>query len=679
VGLLQDVQLLLLNLGIACKIHQRRKAGLRSMPDGLGGRREYPAHADFELILDKANRDRFLEKVGFIDSDKQNKAQGFVSSKVRRSNRENFTATVKSIEDAGVADVYDLTEPATHSLIANGLVAHNCGEQFLGPYENCCLGSVNLAQNFGPNHSVDWEGLRKNVILSTRFLDDVVDANAYVPAVPALKEAAHRARRIGLGIMGLADLMYFAGIRYGSSEGQEFAAQVMEFVRYHAMLTSIELAQERGAFPALPGSIYDPQEYQWQPPTPLRVYTHNWGRPEIDWNQVVEGIRQHGIRNAAQTTVAPTGTIATVAGCEGYGCEPVFALAYIRHVNDNGKDLQLTYTSPLFEQALYRAGIDPKTRQTIFERVLEEGTCQNVPEVPDDIRRTFVVSGDIVAEEHVRMQAAMQAFVDNSLSKTINFPPDATEADVATAYRLAWKNGCKGITVYVTGSREKVVLETRATTEKKDLLPAQPAVDTAAVALPPDEEAAIQLAFWQDAKKPRPRFLSGYTYSIETPLGKAYITINENGGSQPFEVFITTAKAGSDTAAVSEAIARLVSYVLRIASPVEASQRLHEIMRQMEGIGGGRPMGFGPNRVRSLPDGVAQVLQEYLEFREERKQVESSGEHKNGRGEARDIGKALTEGQPLLKIGDLCPECGQAAVVNEEGCRKCYACGYSEC
>jgi ribonucleoside-diphosphate reductase alpha chain len=555
-----------------------------------------------------------------------------------------------------------------------------CGEQWLGPYENCCLGSVNLAQNFGPNHSVDWEGLRKNVVFSTRFLDDVVDANQYVPSVPALKEAAHRARRIGLGIMGLADLMYHTGIRYGSAEGQEFASQVIEFVRYHTMLTSVDLAEERGAFPALPGSIYDPQKYQWQPPTPLHVYAHNWGRPEVDWNRVVEGIRQHGIRNAAQTTVAPTGTIATVAGCEGYGCEPVFALAYIRHVNDNGKDLQLTYTSPLFEQALYRAGIDPKTRQTIFERVLQEGSCQNVPEVPDDIRRVFVVSGDIVAEEHVHMQAAMQAFVDNSLSKTINFPPEASEEDVATAYRLAWKNGCKGITVYVTGSREKVVLETRATTGMKDILPVDHGTDqTAAIEIvPPGEEAAIQLAFWQDAKKPRPRFLFGYTYSVETPLGKAFITINENGGSQPFEVFINTAKAGSDTAAVSEAIGRLISYVLRIASPVEASQRLREVLRQLEGIGGGRPMGFGPNRVRSLPDGVAQVLLEYLEFREERNQTET-GEHKNGRGDPNELDKSRLESQPLLKIGDLCPECGQAAVVNEEGCRKCYACGYSEC
>lgn len=540
-----------------------------------------------------------------------------------------------------------------------------CGEQFLGNYENCCLGSVNLSQHFGPNGMVDWEKLRQSVILSTRFLDDVVQVNAYVPAVPQLKEAAYRARRIGLGIMGLADLMYHVGIRYGSQEGQEFSAQVMEFVRYHAMLTSIELAEERGPFEAIQGSIYDPTDLQWRPPHPLETYQHDWGRPSLDWDRILDGIRGHGIRNAAQTTIAPTGTIATVAGCEGYGCEPVFALAYIRHVNDNGKDLQLGYTSPLFEEALATAGIEGETRDAIVEQVMNHGTCQDLEDVPDAIRNVFVVSQDITAEEHVRMQAAMQAFVDNSLSKTINFPPNATEQDVATAYQLAWELGCKGITVYVTGTRQKVVLETQATVNEKQ---AGEAVK---------ETQPKQLTIWHDKKKPRPRQLKGYTYKVDTPLGKAFVTVNENGEDQPFEVFINTAKAGSDTAAVSEAIGRLSSYVLRLASPVPPRDRLKEIIRQLSGIGGGRSLGFGPNRVRSLPDGVAQALEEYLQS-----YMEGSGEHLGGGGVrsngSRSESELATE-QPLFRIGDLCPECGQAAVVNEEGCRKCYACGYSEC
>ncbi|HEY3344540.1 MAG TPA: adenosylcobalamin-dependent ribonucleoside-diphosphate reductase [Anaerolineaceae bacterium] len=545
-----------------------------------------------------------------------------------------------------------------------------CGEQWLGPYENCCLGSINLAEHFGPDGMVDWEELRKSTVLSTYFLDDVVDANAYVPAVPELAKAAHRARRIGLGIMGLADLMYHVGVAYGSDESLEFASQVVEFVRYHAMLTSIELAKSRGPFPAIAGSLYDRDNLHWQPPRALVPYEHDWSRPAVDWDLVVAGILEHGIRNAAQTTVAPTGTIATVAGCEGYGCEPVFALAYVRHVNDNGKDLQLTYASPLFDKALTSAGLDAETRSEIIETVMREGTCQNLEQIPEAIRSTFVVSADITAEAHVRMQAALQTFVDNSLSKTINFSADAAEEDVATAYKLAWELGCKGITVYVTGSRDKVVLETKATVDKRQ------GKNGAA----PIENEAAQFALWDETKKPRPRFLKGYTYSIETPLGKAFITINENGGNQPFEVFINTAKAGSDTAAVSEAIGRLISYILRLASPIEPRKRLMEVLRQLTGIGGGRSLGFGPNRIRSLPDGVAHVLDDYISTWVENPATAhppmmTETAFKLESEEA----PADHQQQPMLQFGDLCPECGQATMVNEEGCHKCYSCGFSEC
>ncbi len=569
-----------------------------------------------------------------------------------------------------------------------------CGEQWLGPYENCCLGSVNLSEHCAPDGRVDWEGLRQSVELAVHFLDNVVEVNAYVPAVPQLKESAHRARRIGLGVMGLADLMYHAGVRYGSPEGQEFGAQVMEFVRYHAMQTSIRLARERGAFPAIKGSIYDPENLTWRPPQSIVPYTRDWGRPPVDWNEIVDGIRQYGIRNAAQTTVAPTGTIATVAGCEGYGCEPVFALAYIRHVNDKGKDLQLTYASPRFEQALEKAGIESKKRQEIFERVMQHGTCQDIPEVPEAIRNVFVVAGDIPAEEHVRMQAALQAFVDNSLSKTINFPPGAGVEDVARAYLLAWELGCKGITVYVTGSREKVVLETKATAEKKQQTPAPAPAPASTVVLPfggkaearpvSETEIAAQLAAWQASKKPRPRQLTGSTYRVETPLGKAFVTVNENGGGQPFEVFINTAKAGSETAAVSEAIGRLISYILRLASPIPPRERLSEVVRQLSGIGGSRSLGFGPNRVRSLPDGVGQALDEYLNGVNTHRSVsaETSPDLKPApvlETASQPVQTAPSALQSPLAMGDLCPECGEASMVNEEGCRKCYSCGYSEC
>lgn len=538
-----------------------------------------------------------------------------------------------------------------------------CGEQWLGPYENCCLGSVNLAEHMTADDRVDWEKLRESVVVATRFLDNVVDANKYVPAVPQLREAALRARRIGLGFMGLGDMMYRLGVRYGSAEGQEFAAQVMEFIRYHCMATSIELAQERGPFLAIRGSIYDPENLRWQPPAPLTPHTHDWGRPAVDWAAIVAGIKQHGIRNAAQTTVAPTGTIGTVAGCEGYGCEPVFALAYTRTVKDGDQDLVLTYTSPLFEAALTRAGLDKATRARISEQVLVTGSCQAMTEVPPALRQVFVVAQDITAEEHVRMQAAIQAFVDNSISKTVNFPAHATEADVAQAYQLGWQLGCKGLTVYVTGSRDDVVLETKATAEAKG---------KGGKAAAPEAAPTPAVTYPESKRRPRPSALRGLTYRKETPLGTAYVTVNINGGDQPFEVFMNVGKAGSDVAAVSEALGRLISLVLRLPSPLNANERLKMVVDQLAGIGGGRSMGFGANRVRSLPDAVAQVLREHL-----------NSHFTAGEEAPEPEAHTHVEQLPLpihdRPIGDLCPDCGQATFIPTEGCRKCYACGYSEC
>jgi ribonucleoside-diphosphate reductase alpha chain len=348
----------------------------------------------------------------------------------------------------------------------------------------------------------------------------------------------------------------------------------------------------------------------------------------------------------------------------------VFALAYIRHVNDNGKDLQLQYTSPLFEQALLDAGLDEATRNEIIAEVNRVGSCQHIEKLPAHLRNTFVVSSDITPEEHVRMQAAIQAFVDNSISKTCNFPAGATREDVARAYMLAWDLGCKGLTVYVTGSRETVTLETHATKEAKAKSEAKAG------------EPAQQLTIWRETKKPRSRVLQGETSRISTPLGATYITVNHNGDGQPFEVFIQTAKAGSDTAAVSEAIGRLISYILRLASPVSPRDRLKEIVNQLSGIGGGRPLGFGPQRVLSLPDGVAQVLADFLDRSAEEQETAHEGGYANGHTNGH-AAPALTQTEathtrPAI-VGDLCPECGNSSLVNEEGCRKCNSCGYSEC
>ena len=549
-----------------------------------------------------------------------------------------------------------------------------CGEQWLGPYENCCLGSINLgvhvAEDADGKMIVDWPALERTVRESTHFLDDVVSANAYVPAIPEVAEAAFRARRIGLGIMGLGDLMYKLGIRYGSAEGQEFAGQVMEFVRYHCMAKSIELSEERGPFLAFQGSIYDPEKaggMAWQPPTPAAPYSRDWGRPSVSWPAIVEGIQRHGIRNAAQTTVAPTGTIATVSGCEGYGCEPVFALGYIRHFKDGDKDVELAYTSPLFEQALERTNLPAAQKQRIKQHVATYGSCQDVEGLPEALRHAFVVSSDISADEHVRMQAAIQAFVDNSISKTCNFSEGATEADVANAYLLAWELGCKGLTVYVTGSRAEVVLETKATKDKKS--DAGSSIDSSpngyvngsngTNGYHPSEAPAVF------TKRPRPKLLQGSTYRKDTPLGTAYITVNNDEEGEPFEVFLNIGKAGSDVSAVSEAMGRLISLTLRMPATLPPSERLRWVMDEMAGIGGGRAMGFGANRVRSLPDGVAQVIAEHLSGMPAHAEPVSNEQ----------MALPLADRQ----IGDLCPDCGEAAFLNVEGCKKCYICGYSEC
>ncbi len=641
-------------------------------------------HPDiFEFISCKANEysitnfnisvgvtDKFVQAVkDDTDFDLINPRNGEVWKTVRA--RDIFDEIVKYAHKNGepgvlFLDAANRANPVPHLY---ELEATNpCGEQWLGPYENCCLGSINLAQHVTADGQVDWDLLQQTVEETTHFLDNVVTANAYVPAVPQLREAALRARRIGLGIMGLSDLFYKIGVRYGSEEGQAVAGSIFEFVRYHCLRTSMEMAQDRGPFPAIGGSIYDPENFRWEVPKPLVKSRKSFGRPKLDWNGLLADLKTHGIRNAAQTTVAPTGTIATVAGIEGYGCEPVFALAYIRHVNDNGKDLELQYTSPLFEEALLKAGLDDETRQAIIDEVNSVGTCQHIELVPEDLRNTFVVSSDITPEEHVRMQAAIQAFVDNSISKTCNFPAGATRDDVAEAYLMAWDLGCKGLTVYVTGSRETVTLETKATKDAKEQ------AESAVVA----EEPVKQMTIWRETKKPRARVLHGETSRISTPLGATYVTVNHNGDGHPFEVFIQTAKAGSDTAAVSEAIGRLMSYVLRLASPVSPRDRLSEMVNQLGGIGGGRPLGFGPQRVLSLPDGVAQVLSDYLERWSE---INATGPAVPTNGHTNGV-HAQVEMTPTPQkhaAVDLCPDCGAAALVNEEGCRKCYDCGYSEC
>ncbi len=554
-------------------------------------------------------------------------------------------------------DTANKTNPVPHLY---ALEATNpCGEQWLGPYENCCLGSINLAQHLDENGRLDWEEFRKTVILSTRFLDNVVTANKYIPTVSEIQEAALNVRRIGLGFMGLADVMYSMGIRYGSEDGQEFAAQIAEFMRFHSMKTSIELAKERGTFPKIKGSIYDRTNLQWQPPMPLKPFKKDWDRPTLDWQEIVEGVKVYGIRNGATTTIAPTGTISTVAGVEGYGCEPNFALAYYRNVSQaagEGQKLTLTYISDQFQKAIDDLNLNEEKKKKIIEKVINRGTCQDIDELPEHIKNTFVVSADIKPEEHILMQASIQAFIDNSISKTCNFPENATVEDVAKVYMLGWELGCKGMTVYVTGSRMESVLETKETKDKKE----QPAT-----VMPRSMKRGYKL--------------SGTTYKLRTPQGKAFITVNKDENGNPFEIFLNVGKAGSDVGALSEALGRVLSGWLRASYSSEETAK--EIIEQLSGIGGAKSVGFGKSRVNSIADAVAKVLAEEFDFEVKHTNgvsVANGNNDNNGNSESEEKEIVVKEKNPWGRT-DMCPECGNYTLVLEEGCAKCYYCGYSRC
>ena len=649
--------------------------------------------ANFNISV--ALTDKFMEAVEKdSDFDLVSPKDGKVKKTVRA--KELFDEIIKYAHHNGepgalFIDAANRINPVPHLY---KLEATNpCGEQWLGPYESCCLGAVNLAKHV-KDGKIDWDMLAHTVATATHFHDNIVSINRYVPQVPQLKEAAYKCRRIGIGIMGLADMMYELGIRYGGRDGEELAGQVMEFVKFHTMKESIRLATARGSFPGISGSIYDKKHFSWQPPEALSAYRLDFGRPKIDWNEIVSGIKKHGIRNSAQQVIGPCGTKGTVAEVEGYGCEPVFALAYIRHVVQEGEDFTIHYRSPLFEKTLAKAGISKEIIDKIFEKVEKEptGGCQNVTEVSRELKEVFVVSGDIIAEEHVRMQAALQPFVDNSISKTCNFPSDATQDDVAKTYFQAWKLGCKGLTVYVTGSREKVILETKATAKSKE-----ESVSPVANGHVNGETRIEQVKkVWE-----RPIGLTGSTYKIKTPVGTAFITVNHDENSNPIEVFINIGKAGSDIAAMAEALGRIISKSLKFNGGLTQKEKALIIVDQLRGIGGRTSVGFGLNKIRSLPDAIAVALATHLGLR-------VNGDiHVGATSNAAGAVMAASSPAPLKdwsgqtpsgslndpttasasfngasngeKTGDICPSCGSSTLVYEEGCVKCHACGHSEC
>ena len=498
-----------------------------------------------------------------------------------------------------------------------------CGEQPLLPYESCNLGSINLARLLTPDgQGVDYDRLREVVRTATHFLDNVIDANEY--SVDKIKEMTLKTRKIGLGIMGFADLLMKLRIPYDSEEGVEMGRKVMRFVRDESDAMSEELAQRRGVFPAFEGSKYDAP-----------------GMPRM--------------RNSCRLTVAPTGTISMIAGCSS-GCEPAFALCYHKHniLNDGmGGAESLLYVDASFEEA---ARGNEFYSDELMNYLADGGSIQDRDDVPDWAKRVFVTASDISPEWHVKMQAAFQESVDSGISKTINFPNTATHDDVRTAYLMAWELDCKGITVYRSGSRDAEVL-----TAGKDEATAEAEADSVKTLVP----------------RRRPAMVRGVTERVRTGHGNTYVTINFDEKGEPFELFTNVGKAGGCDSAQVEAISRLISLALR--SGIDAGQ----LAEHLKGITC-CPIWDGGTLVRSAPDAVALVLSRHLQ--EGVSTAETEAELVTGTAtaqiglfgpEASSKGPEKTNGGSIPR-GARCPDCA-GVLVHQEGCMRCADCGYNKC
>ena len=490
-----------------------------------------------------------------------------------------------------------------------------CGEEGLPAWGVCNLTSINLSA-LVRDGKIDYQELAEIAQVGVRFQDDIIDADSYV--FPQIEETQKNGeRRIGLGTMGLGDALIKMKIRYGSPLSIRVIDKIYSTIRNAAYEASTEIAKEKGAFPKFEAKKYLKGYFIKQLPEAIKAKIKKWG-----------------IRNSVLLQQAPTGSTSLLAGVTS-GIEPVYEFSFIRR--DRLGEHRLFH--PLFDQWKKEHPNDP---------------------IPD----YFVSANDLIPDDHVKVQAAIQKYVDASISKTVNAPNSHTVEDVRKLYRMAYELGCKGITYMRDGSRPGVL---ERVTDKK--------AETSVTA--PDSNSIIGNGKHTPEITPRPMVVKGATYQIDTPVGAAFVTINTDMANEPLEIFINVGKAGSDVTAMAEAVGRLASLTLRMQSSVPASERAKQIFNQLIGIGGSKSLGFGDKRVRSLPDAVAKILAMHFDY----KVKKGNGlTHKEVIAEQQPLAVLTQQALPVEKSEyDLCPSCGEAALAYEEGCKKCYSCGYSEC
>jgi ribonucleoside-diphosphate reductase alpha chain len=480
-----------------------------------------------------------------------------------------------------------------------------CGEQPLLPYESCNLGSINLVRMLkltGSKYEIDYVKLARTVKTAVRFLDNVIDVNKF--PLPQIEKRTRETRKIGLGVMGFADMLLQLGIPYNSNQGLETAQAIMRAISTEAMKASQELAAERGVFPAYQGSIYD----------------------------VPNGPR---VRNAARTTIAPTGTLSIIASCSG-GIEPVFALSFTKNILDGA---HLIEVNPYFEEKARQGGFySPELMQQLAEGI----HLKDIKEVPEEVKRIFVTAHEISPEWHIKMQSAFQKYTDNAVSKTVNFPKSATKEDVAKVYLMAYAEALKGITIYRDGSREGQVLTTGK--EKKPEVAAAPAVVTR-------------------TPRKRAKVTQGITEKVTTGCGTIYVTVNsdEHGIC---EVFSTLGKAGGCASAQLEATSRLMSLALRSGVDVDS------VAKQLRGIRCPSIAWEEGKSVLSCADAIASVLEKFT--------ASYKANQAKGNGHGHSDTKAIQDFGLIQNTAGQCPECA-TILVNQEGCFVCPGCGYTKC